>query len=113
MAARRSFLLLPLLFASLAGASSSRGGGSTACVPATVGMSITADTTLCAGTLMANVSPGAAAITIDADGVTLTCAGTILQGSSTGDTMSPTVGIRIEGRKNVTVKGCTAKGFRY
>jgi parallel beta-helix repeat protein len=85
----------------------------TPCVPAAVGMTIMADTVLCSGTLDAAVAPGDAAVVIGADGVTLACEGTVLAGMGFGSTGTPTVGIRVEGRSHVTVRGCTARGFGY
>ena len=86
----------------------------TTCKNPTSGMAITANTTLCAGTFAMNTPPGSAAITIGADNVTVTCNQTILQGpGASGATASPNVGFNVVGRKTVTLKGCTAKGFQY
>jgi parallel beta-helix repeat protein len=84
------------------------------CKNPTAGMTITANTTLCAGTFNMNTPAGAAAITIGADKVTVTCNQTVLQGPGpSGATAVANVGFNIVGRKTVTLKGCTAKGFQY
>lgn len=85
-----------------------------ACTAPTAGMVLTSNTTLCAGTYPMNVAAGAAAITVGANNVKVTCNGTVIQGSGAiGPTENPNEGFLIDGRSGVTIQGCTAKSFRY
>ena len=85
-----------------------------ACIAPTAGMVVTADTVLCPGTFPMSVPAGQAAISIVADGVTLTCLGTRISGvGPVGPVASPNVGIRVDGHDGVTVDGCAADSFRY
>src|SRR5262249_51763657 len=86
--------------------------GGPPCIKPTAGMVVSADTTLCSGTFA--LSSRDAAIEVVTDGVTLACDGTVLDGERNGgDVENPTVGIRIGALSGVTVRGCTAKGYRY
>src|SRR5215831_11307660 len=77
-------------------------------------MVINASTTLCAGTFIMTTAAGAAAITVGANNVTVTCSGTIIQGPGpVGPDVAPNVGFSIVGRSNVTLLGCAAKKFQY
>ena len=82
------------------------GGGGCTGTTYTPGMTVTTDTTFCPGTYDVSGEEG---LIIGADGVTVEAAGLILAGT---DTMAA-VGIRIEGRSGVTIRGITAHGFRY
>lgn len=80
-------------------------GGLTACEPApTCGAVITSDTTLAAD-LSGCAGDG---LVIDADGVTLDLGGHTIAGDAGG---GGTVGIRVEGRDDVTVLGGFVTGF--
>jgi parallel beta-helix repeat protein len=84
------------------------------CIDPHAGMIILEDTLLCAGTFAIEVGHGVAAVTIEGSDLALTCDGTMLEGTGGfGTTEEPTVGIRIDGGANVTVRGCGARGFRY
>lgn len=91
-------------------------GGNGACVTPVVRMQIAEDTNLCGGTHSLAVAPGEAAIEVIADGVTLSCEGTILEGGvgtySAEDDDPQTAGIRIA-KNGVTVRGCAARGYRH
>lgn len=88
------------------------------CTPYTPGLAIDRDVTLCPGWSLAAVEPGQAAMTVVADHVTVTCDktvdDTILDGDDAyGSVESPTIGLLIERRAGVTIRGCRFHGFRY
>ena len=86
----------------------------TSCVTPTAAMVITTNTTLCAGTFSMNIPAGAAAITVGANNVTVTCSGTTIQGTGpVGPGVSPNVGFSVIGQSGVTLLGCTAHNFQY
>ena len=86
----------------------------TPCTEPTHGMVIDSDTTLCAGTFLMDAAAGSAAIEVGAADVTLTCLGTILEGSGTSmHPEEPSVGIRVGPLDGVTVEGCGARGYGH
>ncbi len=119
---RTSLFLFASLFVVGCGAAGAEDDGalSTAeltCTPFTNGMVVTRTTKLCGSAVRrVAVAAGDAAITIDGDDVTLTCdEGSVIENTSGfgANSAPPSVGIRIGARRNVTVKGCAARGFRY
>lgn len=108
-----SALLSACLSPSAEEAATSRAG--LACTPLAAGMVVTRDTTLCAGPHRVAIASGEAAITIDADDVTLRCDGAVIENRSGfgADGAPPSVGIAIGARRGVRVEGCGARGFRY
>jgi parallel beta-helix repeat protein len=91
-----------------------RAGAVTGCTNPTNGMVITANTTLCAGTFAMVTAAGAAAVTVAANNVQVTCNGTRLVGPGpVGPGASPNVAFSIVGRSGVTLLGCSANAFQY
>lgn len=91
-----------------------RAGAVTACTNPQNGMVITASTTLCAGNFSMATAAGAAAVTVAASNVQVTCNGTRLVGPGpSGPSASPNVAFSIVGQSGVTLLGCSANGFQY
>jgi len=91
-----------------------RSGAVTGCTNPTNGMIITASTTLCAGNFAMPTAAGAAAITVAASHVQVTCNGTRLVGPGpVGPSASPNVAFSIVGQSGVTLLGCSANAFQY
>jgi len=92
----------------------SRAGAATGCVNPTNGMVITTNTTLCAGNFSMATAAGAAAVTVAASNVQVTCNGTRLVGPGpSGASASPNVAFSIVGQSGVTLLGCSANAFQY
>jgi parallel beta-helix repeat protein len=88
--------------------------GALTCTTPTNGMTINASTTLCGGNFAMGTAAGAAAITIGASNVQVTCNGTRLVGPGpAGPGASPNVAFKIDGKSGVTLLGCSANAFQY
>jgi parallel beta-helix repeat protein len=91
-----------------------RSGAVTGCTNPTNGMVISANTTLCAGNFAMSTAAGAAAITVAASNVQVTCNGTRLVGPGpSGPSVIPNVAFSIVGQSGVTLLGCSANAFQY
>ncbi len=89
-------------------------GAVTGCTNPTNGMVITANTTLCGGNFAMATAAGAAAVTVAANNVQVTCNGTRLVGPGpVGPNASPNVAFSIVGQSGVTLLGCSANAFQY
>ena len=116
----RSLLAILCLLPAACGAGAADPGATTeraaagGCVNPTAGMVITTTTTLCAGNFAMSTPAGAAAVTIAANNVQVTCNGTRLVGPGpSGPGTSPNVGFKIVGQSGVTLLGCAANAFQY
>ncbi|MBS1123222.1 MAG: hypothetical protein H6Q90_5450 [Deltaproteobacteria bacterium] len=109
-------LMLSLLLVAAAACGDNRSAAEhpAECVHPTSGMTITTDTTLCGGTFALAAGTTGAALTIDADNITLRCLDTVIEGAQQfGTVEAPTVGVSIGAHRAVTIRGCTIRSYRY